>query len=254
MSKEKKNVDLIYGIHAVKMLLQTRSADVVTLLVQSGRHDQRINEIIQLADSFNVKHEELPKAKLQELAGDTAAHQGIIAKCRPLTAWTEKELMDFVENTEDRVLLLILDGVQDPHNLGACLRSANAFGVNAVIVPKDRAASITDVVRKVSCGAAEQTPCVAVTNLNRTLEHLKEANIWLMGFDSDAPLALTDVDLKGNMGIVMGGEGEGLRRLTRETCDYLAKIPMLGAVESLNVSVATGVVLYEVQRQRNVAL
>lgn len=242
--------ELIYGFHAVKTILRTRPKDIIQLFVFSNRHDQRMYEIMSLAEYCKVKYELLSKIQLQKILGEGHHHQGIIAKCKPLIAWTEKELLECVENATDQVVLLILDGVQDPHNLGACLRSANAFGVQAVIVPKDRAVSITEVVRKVSCGAAEQTPLVAVTNLNRTLQQLKAANVWLVGLDSTASLELTDVDLKGNIAIVMGGEDQGLRRLTRETCDYLAKIPLLGSVESLNVSVATGVALYETQKQR----
>ena len=245
-----KKHELVYGFHAVKTVLQTRPRDVIQLLVQENRRDPRLTELTKLADSSHIPYEVLSKIKLQELAGEANLHQGIMARCKPLAPWTEKDLMDCVENATDRVLFLILDGVQDPHNLGACLRSANAFGVHAVIAPKDRAVSLTDVVKKVACGAAEQTPFVAVTNLNRTLKQLKEANVWLVGFDSEATVGLTEIDLKGNIGIVMGGEGEGLRRLTRETCDYLAQIPMMGSVESLNVSVATGVALYETQRQR----
>lgn len=245
----KKN-ELIYGFHAVKTALRIRPQDVKQLLIQSNRNDQRLNEIIELANSVHVPHETLSKAKLQEMLGEDRSHQGIIANCKPLTPWTEKDLMQCIEKSVDHVVLLILDGVQDPHNLGACLRSANAFGVTAVIAPKDRAASITEVVKKVSCGAAEQTPFIPVTNLQRVLKQLKKAGVWLVGFDSEASLKLTDIDLKGNVGIVMGGEGQGLRRLTSEECDYLVQIQMQGMVESLNVSVATGVALYEAQRQR----
>lgn len=244
-----KKQELIYGFHAVKTVLKTRPRDVIQLLVQANRNDQRLTELTEFAAEHQVSTETLSKAKLQDLLGDVN-HQGIVAKCKPLSAWSETELMNCVLNSTDRIILLVLDGVQDPHNLGACLRSANAFGVTAVIAPKDRAVSLTEVVKKVACGAAEQTPFVAVTNLHRTLKQLKEANVWLVGFDSDATLELTDIDLKGNIAIVMGGEGQGLRRLTREACDYLAQIPMMGTVESLNVSVATGVALYETQRQR----
>lgn len=242
--------ELIYGFHAVKTVLKTRPRDVVQLFLQDNRNDHRLAELMAIAESAGVRYESLSKAKLQELAGDATVHQGVIARCKSMAPWTEKELMSFVENATDRVLLLVLDGVQDPHNLGACLRSANAFGVHAVIAPKDRAVALTDVVRKVSCGAAEQTPFVAVANLNRTLKQLKDANVWLVGFDSEATAAVSEIDLKGHIAIVMGGEGGGLRRLTRETCDYLAQIPMVGSVESLNVSVATGIALYEARRQR----
>ncbi len=246
-----KKHELIYGFHAVKTVLKTRPHDVLQLLVQANRNDHRLIEMTELAASFKIPCETISKIKLQELVGIDANHQGIVANCKPLSAWTEKELMACIENATDRVILLFLDGVQDPHNLGACLRSANAFGVTAVIAPKDRAVALTDVVKKVACGAAEQTPFVTVTNLHRTIQQIQQLGVWLVGLDSDATLTLTDVDLKGNIGIVMGGEGQGLRRLTREACDYLAKIPMQGSVESLNVSVATGVALYETQRQRS---
>jgi 23S rRNA (guanosine2251-2'-O)-methyltransferase len=245
-----KKQELIYGIHAVKTILKTRPQDVTQLIVLSNRQDQRLTELTDLAAKYKLPIESYAKGKLQDLLGDVN-HQGVAAKCKALTAWSETDLIEHIENASKPIVLLVLDGVQDPHNLGACLRSANAFGVTAVIAPKDRAASLTDVVKKVACGAAEQTPFVAVSNLNRTLKQLKEANVWLVGFDSEATLELTDIDLKGNIAIVMGGEGQGLRRLTRETCDYLAQIPMMGTVESLNVSVATGVALYETQRQRN---
>lgn len=245
-----KKQELIYGFHAVKTVLKTRPRDVIQLLVQTNRNDQRLTEITELATQSKIPIETFSKGKLQDLLGDVN-HQGVAAKCKPLSVWTESELMECVENASDPIVLLVLDGVQDPHNLGACLRSANAFGVTAVVVPKDRAVSLTEVVKKVACGAAEQTPFVTVTNLHRTLKQLKEANVWLVGFDSEATLALTEIDLKGNIAIVMGGEGQGLRRLTREACDYLAQIPMMGTVESLNVSVATGVALYETRRQRN---
>ncbi|OGT42200.1 MAG: 23S rRNA (guanosine(2251)-2'-O)-methyltransferase RlmB [Gammaproteobacteria bacterium RIFCSPHIGHO2_12_FULL_40_19] len=245
-----KRHELIYGFHAVKTVLQTRPRDVMQLFIQSNRNDHRLTEVVNLAELSSIPCDVLPKIKLQEMVGDDHLHQGVIAKCKPLMAWSEQDLMDHVENAKERVVLLVLDGVQDPHNLGACLRSANAFGVTAVVAPKDRAVALTEVVRKVSCGAAEQTPFIAVTNLNRALKELQKAGVWLVGLDSEATMGLTDIDLKGNIGIVMGGEGQGLRRLTREVCDYLAQIPMLGTVESLNVSVATGVALYETQRQR----
>ncbi|EKD92129.1 MAG: hypothetical protein ACD_29C00166G0002 [uncultured bacterium] len=248
--KMKKN-ELVYGIHAVKMLLRTRPHDVLQLYFQRSRQDKKILEIKILAESFNLKCETVSTEQLQKTVGEQYRHQGVVAKCRELSAWDENKLMQFVNNAIEPVVLLILDGVQDPHNLGACLRSANAFGVAAVIAPKDRAASLTDIVKKVACGAAEQTPFVTVANLNRVLKQLKEANVWLVGLDEGASLTLSQVDLKGHIGIVMGGEGEGLRRLTKETCDFLAQIPTQGIIESLNVSVATGIVLYETQRQRN---
>lgn len=245
------NDEFIYGFHSVKKILQTRPQDVIRLLLQDNRHDHRFHEIVKLAEEYHVKYEVISKAQLEKILDRAVSHQGIMVRCKPLSTWNEKTLLSFLENKSDSVLLLILDGVQDPHNLGACLRSANAFGVNAVIVPKDRAATLTDVVRKVACGAAEQTPFVAVTNLNRMMMQLKEQGVWMVGLDAEASLTLSQVDLTGKIGIVLGGEGGGLRRLTKESCDYLAKIPMVGNVESLNVSVATGVALYEVCRHIN---
>ena len=244
------NDEKIYGLHAVKMILESRPRDVLRLSLQVGRDDQRMEEIIQLADQKNIKYEHVSKTQIEKIVGENVNHQGVVAYCRPMTPWTEKNLMEFVEKKSGSVLLLILDGVQDPHNLGACLRSANGFGVDAVIAPKDRAVGLTDVVRKVACGAAECTPFIAVANLHRTLQQLQKLNVWLVGLDSDASLSLSQVNFSGSVAVVMGGEGDGMRRLTKETCDYLAKIPMQGNVESLNVSVATGVALYEVQRQR----
>lgn len=243
--------EIIYGYHAVKMLLKTRPKDVLQLFVQASRQDHRANEIISLAQSASVNCQTILKVALEKMFGDDIRHQGIVAKCRLQVAWTEAFLIEYVKNATYPVVLLILDGVQDPHNLGACLRAANAFGVTAVIIPKNRAASKTEVVKKVASGAAEQTPLIAVANLNRTIKELQQAGVWFVGLDSEATLLLSQIDLKGNIGIVMGGEENGLRRLTRESCDYLAKIPMQGVVESLNVSVATGITLYEMQRQRS---
>ena len=244
------NSEQVYGFHAVKMLLKTRPHDVLQLFIQTNRLDHRANEIIQLAKTLSLSCATISKEQLEKLAGEGVRHQGVLAKCRAQTAWTENDLMNHVKNADYPVILLVLDGVQDPHNLGACLRSANAFGVTAVIIPKDRAASKTDVVKKVASGAAEQTPLIAVSNLHRTIKQLQEVRMWFTGLDSEAKEVLSSIDLTGKIGIVMGGEAEGLRRLTRESCDYLAHIPMVGGVESLNVSVATGVALYEVQRQR----
>lgn len=245
-----KQSELIYGIHAVHTVLNTRPKDVLRLYIQSNRQDKKINEIKLLASKHNIVCEEISPQEFHKLVNEDARHQGVVVKTRAMATWTENTLIESIQNSEQRVVLLILDGVQDPHNLGACMRSANAFGVHAVIAPKDRAASLTDVVRKVACGAAEHTPFVAVTNLHRTLQQLQELGIWFVGFDSEATQRLDQIDLKGNIGIVMGNEGSGLRRLTREKCDYLAQIPMFGMVESLNVSVATGIALYETQRQR----
>jgi 23S rRNA (guanosine2251-2'-O)-methyltransferase len=189
-------------------------------------------------------------ALLDKLA-EGGRHQGVVAEVLPRASDPETQLEEALESAAGAPLLLVLDGVQDPHNLGACLRSADAAGVAAVIVPRDRAAGMTPVVRKVAAGAAETVPLVAVVNLARTLRQLKERGIWLVGTDDTADKGLYEADLKGPLALVMGSEGEGLRRLTRECCDLLVSIPMAGAVESLNVSVATGVALFEAVRQRS---
>ena len=186
---------------------------------------------------------------LQKALGEVA-HQGVAAEVLPLAPWSEDDLVGALGLAQNP-LVLALDGVQDPHNLGACLRTADACGVLAVVVPKDRAAHLTPVVRKVAAGAAETVPLVTVTNLVRTLKLLKEAGLWITGADGDATRAAAEVDFTGGTVLVMGAEGAGLRQLTRQTCDHLVSLPRLGAVESLNVSVATGMLLYEVVRQRS---
>ena len=177
-------------------------------------------------------------------------HQGVAARYAAARLWAENELEGLVEAAQGRALVLILDGVQDPHNLGACLRSAAAAGVTAVVIPKDKSATVNATVRKTSAGAADRIPVVAVTNLARCLRDLQKQGVWLYGLAGEAEASLYSVDLRGNVGLVLGGEGDGLRRLTREHCDGLVKIPMPGDIESLNVSVATGVTLFEAVRQR----
>lgn len=246
-----KKTETVVGFHAVKTILESRPSDISRLMiVQSNRRDKRMNELMQLAKSLGVHCDRLPEAALPNRLQNTR-HQGVIAECQELAPWSEGDLLDAVDAATSPVLLLVLDEVQDPHNLGACLRSANALGAMAVIAPKDRSAKITEVVRKVSSGAAEKTPLVSVTNLVRTMRQLQELGVWFVGLDGSAESSLQSLDLKGSTGIVMGSEGQGMRRLTTEACDYLAKIPMQGSVESFNVSVATGISLYEVQRQRS---
>ena len=239
----------IFGLHAVRTVLERRPGDVQGLLLQTGRGDKRIAEVEQLAKERGIRVEHRSAQELDGLASG-GVHQGVIARVTPAAPLNENGLLDLVQQAKEPVLLLILDGVQDPHNLGACLRTADAAGVNAVVVPRDRASGLTPVVRKVAAGAAETVAFVQVTNLARTLRELKDCGVWIVGTAGDAPAGLYDVDLKGPLAVVMGAEGTGLRRLTREHCDHLVKLPMRGAVESLNVSVATGVVLYEALRQR----
>jgi len=238
-----------YGIHAVRVLLMRTPQRVQRVLLAQGRDAARLAELRTLAQRAAVAVVAAEAAELDALA-DGGRHQGVVAELAPRAGDPETQLEDALEAAGDAPLLLILDGVQDPHNLGACLRSADAAGVTAVIAPRDRAAGLTPVARKVAAGAAETVPFVAVVNLARTLRELKERGLWLVGTDDQADKTLFEADLRGPTVIVMGSEGEGMRRLTRECCDQLVSIPMAGSVESLNVSVATGVVLFEAVRQR----
>jgi len=240
-----------YGIHTVRALLTRTPQRVRRVLLAQGRGSaSRLHELRALAEGAGVPVSASDDAQLDRLA-EGERHQGVVAEVMPRAGDPETQLEEALEALGDAPpLLLVLDGVTDPHNLGACLRSADAAGVAAVIAPRDRAAGLTPVVRKVAAGAAEAVPLVAVVNLARTLRELKDRGVWLVGTADDAPRTLFDADLTGPTAIVMGSEGEGMRRLTRETCDELVSIPMAGAVESLNVSVATGVALFEAVRQR----
>lgn len=237
----------VYGLHAVKKMLQCSAADCHQLFCLSNKN-QRLQQVISLAKQHKVPTSTQNKRKLQELCGSDK-HQGCVLQISDShqQAFT---LQQILQNVTAQTLLLILDGVQDPHNLGACLRSADAAGVDAVIIPKDRAASMTPVVKKVAAGAAESVPLITVTNLSRAMKEIKQAGIWLVGTSGEAEKSLYEKSFSGPIGLVMGAEGEGIRRLTAEACDYLVKLPMQGQVESLNVSVATGVCLYEINRQR----
>jgi len=239
-----------YGIHAVRVLLTRHPQRVRRVLLAGGRDAGRVAEIRALALGAGVQVASADDAQLAKLA-EGERHQGVVAEVVPRAGDPETQLEEALEAAGTAPLLLVLDGVQDPHNLGACLRSADAAGVAAVIVPRDRAAGLTPVVRKVAAGAAETVPLVSVVNLARTLRDLKARGIWLVGTDDAADKSLYEADLKGPLALVMGSEGEGMRRLTRECCDQLVSIPMAGAVESLNVSVATGVALFEAVRQRS---
>lgn len=240
---------VIFGLHAVRTLLQQRPERAALLVLQKGRDDARVNELVQLAESKSIKVEWRDGRELDRLAG-SERHQGACLHIHSLGVLGEGALDDLLEATTAPPLLLVLDGVQDPHNLGACLRTADAAGVTAVIVPKDRAAGLSATVRKVASGAAETVPLIQVTNLARTLRWLKEREIWIVGTDDEAVDSIHASQLTGPLALVLGAEGSGLRRLTRENCDLLVRIPMRGVVESLNVSVAAGVLLYEAVRQR----
>jgi len=245
-----------YGIHAVRVLLIRSPRRLQRLLLLGRRDDRRLGELRALAEAAGVPVATVEEAELAVLA-DGGRHQGAVAVLMPdgsrRASDPETRLEEAIAAASGSPLLLVLDGVQDPHNLGACLRSADAAGVCAVIAPRDRAAGLTPVVRKVAAGAAETVPFIAVINLARTLRALKELGIWVIGTDDQAPVSLYEADLAGPTALVLGSEGEGLRRLTRECCDRLVAIPMAGAVESLNVSVAAGVLLYEAVRQRSSA-
>lgn len=247
----------IYGIHAVDSLLRKNPKSVQRLWVQQGREDKRIASLLELAQNQGVPVAREPRQDLDEMV--KGRHQGVVAETLddPVhgevlqsNLWQEADLLRMVDEKDGPVLILVLDGVTDPHNLGACIRSADAAGVDAVVVPKDKSADLTPIARKVACGAAEVMPFARVTNIARTLEALKERNVWVFGAAGEAEKAIYDNDLTGSMALVMGAEGAGLRRLTREHCDFLVKLPMSGSVSSLNVSVATGVCLFEVVRQR----
>ncbi|MCU7922577.1 MAG: 23S rRNA (guanosine(2251)-2'-O)-methyltransferase RlmB [Candidatus Thiodiazotropha sp. (ex Dulcina madagascariensis)] len=238
----------ILGLHPVRSALKQGTA-VAELLVDAKRRDGRIKEVLDLAHAAGVKCRQIEGRALDEIVHGTN-HQGVALRLRQQQSQDEPYLKALLKKLQAPPLLLILDGVQDPHNLGACLRTADAAGVNAVVAPRDRSVSLTPTVRKVASGAAETVPFIQVTNLARTLKWLKSEGIWLIGTAGETTQTLYETDLSGPLAIVMGGEGRGLRRLTREQCDLLVKLPMAGHVESLNVSVATGISLYEAVRQR----
>jgi 23S rRNA (guanosine2251-2'-O)-methyltransferase len=247
----------MYGIHTVHALLKTDARQVHELRLLRGRKDRRLQTIQTLADAQNIPWLWATRKELDQLVGE-GNHQGVAALCEARDVADESYLDKLLDNlssssstnAEQQPLLLVLDEITDPHNLGACLRTADAVGVHAVITTRDRAAGITPVVRKVASGAADSVPFVVVTNLVRTLERLKTAGVWVIGADGTTDDLLYDTDVTGPVALVVGAEGKGLRRLTRQTCDRLVKLPMYGVVSSLNVSVATGVCLYEIRRQR----
>ncbi len=243
MSKSK----LLVGFHAVTARMRQDASSISEIYVESSRKDRRMQDFLKAAEAAGVRLIPADVARLNGMAG-TDRHQGVVAKAESISlARTLDELLDAIDGPP---LLLILDGVTDPHNLGACLRVADGAGAHAVIAPKDRSVGINTTVAKVASGAAETVPYITVTNLARTLRELQQRGIWISGTADETDKSLYQIDLAGRMAIVMGAEGEGMRRLTRETCDELVHIPMAGGVESLNVSVASGVCLYEAVRQR----
>lgn len=240
--------ELIFGFHSVEAILNKEPERFIEIYALKGREDKRLNPIINLARKFGVSIQFMQRKALDDKAKGEQ-HQGIIARVKEGRKYNEKDL-DQIIAASDTPFLLVLDGVTDPHNLGACLRNADAAGVDAIIVPKDKSAKLNGTARKVACGAAETVPLVQVTNLARTLRDIKEMGVWVVGTAGETNVEVFDAKLTGPMAIVMGAEGSGMRRLTREHCDELVKIPMVGTVSSLNVSVATGICLFEVLRQR----
>lgn len=239
----------VYGLHPVAALLKRDPKRVRVLVYAGGRKDRRLRDLLSLAVERGVAVSESTREKLDAAVGG-ARHQGVVAQVESLPSYGEDELDRCLDALQVPPFLLILDGVTDPQNLGACLRSAEAAAVDAVIVPQDKAVGLTPVVRKVASGAAERMPFFRVTNLARAMKDLKARGIWLYGADADAEAVHYDIDLTGPAALVLGAEGHGLRRLTRERCDALIRIPIHGGVGSLNVSVAAGVLLFEVRRQR----
>lgn len=249
MSKD--NSRLIGGIHSVRNVLRHGADAIEEAWVDAGRHDKRLKELLVEFRRAGVVFHQVSKRELEALATGTN-HQGVVIRAKAPASKTEADLDHILQSLEEPALLLVLDGVQDPHNLGACLRTADAAGVHAVIAPKDRSVGLTPVACKVASGAAETVPFIQVTNLARTLKSLADAyQIWIIGTAGEAEQSLYSTDFKQSVAIVMGAEEKGMRRLTRDNCDELIKLPMAGSVESLNVSVATGVTLFEAVRQRN---
>ncbi|AWB66979.1 23S rRNA (guanosine(2251)-2'-O)-methyltransferase RlmB [Saccharobesus litoralis] len=242
--------ETIYGLHAVEAALQNEPERFIELHVLKGREDNRLNSILHLAKRIGLPVQTANRRALDEKTHN-ARHQGVVARVKAAPTLNESDLDVILDKKGQSIFLLVLDGVTDPHNIGACLRTADAAGVDALIVPKDKSASLTSTARKVACGAAEAVPFIQVTNLSRTLKHIQDKGIWIVGTAGEATSTLHQAKLTGPMALVMGAEGKGMRRLTRENCDELISIPMAGEVSSLNVSVATGVCLFEIVRQRN---
>jgi len=241
--------EFIYGVHAVNALLNNTHRNITALYVNQSRTDLAIQDILNISKQKGINVKKLSAKEMQKKFADFP-HQGIVAHASPLPQFSELDVIPLLNKSAQPALILILDGVTDPHNLGACIRSADAAGVAFILIPKDKSASITPVVSKVACGAAENIPVIRVTNLVRTIEVLKKEGIWIYGAAGEAHTSLYQMDCTGPMAIVMGAEGKGIRRLTQDHCDGLFHLPMLGSVSSLNVSVATGISLYEIIRQR----
>ncbi|MEJ2345513.1 MAG: 23S rRNA (guanosine(2251)-2'-O)-methyltransferase RlmB [Gammaproteobacteria bacterium] len=241
---------VVFGLHAVSAALRHQPDELLELWADRGRHDRRLEMLVREAQEQGVTVHRTARRELDQLAPPGARHQGVVARVQAPGLAPREDLLALVRQLPEPALVLALDGVQDPHNLGACLRSADGAGAHAVIAPKDRASGLTPTARKVASGAAETVPFYPVTNLVRTLEQLKQAGVWTVGLAGEADQDLYQVDLSGPVVLVLGAEGGGLRRLTRAACDWLVRIPMHGGVGSLNVSVAAGICLFEARRQR----
>ncbi|MFT5676425.1 MAG: 23S rRNA (guanosine2251-2'-O)-methyltransferase [Paraglaciecola sp.] len=238
----------LYGIHAIEAVMEREPERLIELYILKGRDDKPINNMVSQARQFGISVQFCQRKALDEKVNGEQ-HQGVVARARPGKQYDESDLDKIVADSA-KPFLLILDGVTDPHNLGACLRTADAAGIDAIVVPKDNSVALTPVVRKVASGAADLVPLVQVTNLARTMRELQKAGVWIVGTAGEAEQSLYDCKMVGPVALVMGAEGKGMRRLTREHCDELIKLPMAGTVSSLNVSVATGICLYEIVRQR----
>lgn len=244
-------MNYVAGFHAVISLLRTQPHTIVEILLLSSRSDARVNEVLLLAQQHHVAVRHASRQEFdQTLANPAIQHQGVIAKHPTFDGFDENILDDIIAHATKPLLLLVLDGVQDPHNLGACLRTANGFGVDAVIVPKDRACGLTPVVHKVACGAASVTPFIRVTNLSRTLKNIQKQGVWVVGLTTGVDIMISEIDLTCSIAMILGNEGQGIRKLTLAQCDYTAHIPLHGSIESFNVATATAISLYEATRQR----
>lgn len=241
---------MIYGLHAVQAALDVPVTRIKEIWLAADRNDDRIQAIFDAAQQQGVVVHKSERETVDKIA-PTVQHQGCAARCKPLEILDETGLMSLLANLTEPAFLLILDGVQDPHNLGACLRTAEAAGVHAVVAPRDRATGLTATAIKISSGSAERVPFVQVTNLARFLKDLQQSGVWLVGTSGDCSTSLYEADFSGATAVILGAEGAGIRRLTREHCDQVVFIPMQGQAESLNVSVAAGVCLFEAYRQRN---
>jgi 23S rRNA (guanosine2251-2'-O)-methyltransferase len=239
----------MYGFHAVKARLRAAPQSVIEIWVDENRQDARMRDFLAVLAQAGLAAHMADGGRLDKMVGG-ARHQGVVAKVEPVKM--ARTLAEVIEAVEGAPLIIVLDGVTDPHNLGAVLRSADAFGAHAVIAPKDRAVGLNSTVEKVASGAAETVPYLMVTNLARSLDELKDFQVWTVAMEADAPRTLDKIDAKGGIAWVLGAEGWGLRQLTRKTCDDAARIPISGAVESLNVSVSAAICLYETARQRGV--